>query len=748
MLWFAGLSFLAISCKSTDKPAANLPGSSSEPVLFTVQGEPTSLKEFLYVYNKNNFTHDSLNRQEDLREYLDLYVNFKLKVQEAKESGMHTKQAFIDELSGYKKQLATPYLTEKAVTEKLIREAYERLSTEINASHILLGLKTNPEPGDTLAAYNKLMQLRERALSGEDFHALARQYSEDPSAGMNGGNLGYFTALQMVYPFENAAFQTKVGNVSMPVRTNFGYHLVKVHHKRPSQGKVKVAHIMVRQEENSSADEAAAAKEKIEEIYKRLKEEGDWARLAAQFSEDRSTRSKAGELDWFGTGSMVPAFEEATFALKQKGQLSAPVRTPYGWHIIRLLERQALPPLEEMREELEARVSRDSRAQLQETALLNRLREENKLVESTENIQAMISKADSTLLWGQWKYEADSLEAASLLFSINGAPYTFSDFYSWLEDHTKATYNISAQQYLKKLFEDWQDQELLAYEEAHLEDKYEEYRMLVQEYHDGILLFQLMDEKVWTKALEDTAGLKAFFQANRTDYQWKERVEGTLYSASGKEVLREVAEKINKPPYIWMEGSLSPLDTRQEALPANIARSLDKLASSLLQDTSAILEVYLPVKDRAAAGLIERQLQAHAIAASRYQLRSTDSGEARVRLLTHSPKALERLFNKKAALSLQVIEGPFERGTHPVVDAVKWEKGIHEGEEDGRAFLLHIQQVSPPAAKKLDEVRGQVISDYQQHLEQQWIDSLHQKYQVEINEAYLEQTLHKLDEQL
>lgn len=716
--------------------------------MFTVQDDPTSLKEFLYVYNKNNFASDSLNRQEDLREYLDLYVNFKLKVKEAKEAGMHTQKAFIDELSGYKKQLAKPYLTEKAVTEKLIQEAYERLSTEVNASHLLLGIKANPEPADTLAAYDKLMQLRDRALAGEDFHALARKYSEDPSAGMNGGNLGYFTAMQMVYPFENAAYQTQVGEISMPVRTNFGYHLVKVHHKRPSQGKLKVAHIMVRQEENSSAEEVAAGKEKIEEIYKRLKEEGDWARLAAQFSEDRSTRNKAGELDWFGTGSMVPAFEEAAFALKQKGQISAPVRTPYGWHIIRLLERQGLAPLEEMREELQARVSRDSRAQLQETALLKRLRKENNLVEKQGNIEAVISKADSTLLWGQWKYEADSLEAASLLFSINEEPFTFSDFHAWLADHAKAVYHVSAEQYMKNLFEDWQKQELLAYEEAHLEDKYEEYRMLVQEYHDGILLFQLMDEKVWTKALEDTAGLQAFFQANRSNYQWEERVEGTLFSASGQDVLRELSEKLNEPPYVRAEGSLNPLDIRQEALPTSIARSLDKLASNLLQDTTALLEVYLPEKDKGAAKLIEKHLQVQAIDASRYQIRSTDSGDAWMRLLTYSPKALERLFNKRAPLSLQVIEGPFERGTHPVVDAVKWEEGFYEGEEDGRPYLLHIQQVLPPAAKKLDEVKGLVISDYQQHLEAQWIDSLRQKYRVEINEALLDQTLHKFDEQL
>ncbi len=745
LLWFAGLSILYSACKTSEKPTATEP--SSEPVLFTVQNEPTSLQEFLYVYNKNNFARDSINPREDLRQYLDLYINFKLKVQEAKEAGLHKEQAFIDELAGYKKQLAKPYLTEKEVTEKLVRQAYQRLGTEVKASHILIGLKQNPEPADTLAAYNKIMGLRDRLQKGENFEALARQYSEDPSASMNGGNLGYFTALQMVYPFENAAYNTAEGKISNPVRTNFGYHLLKVHDKRPSQGKVKVGHIMVRAGEGASEEETRAAKEKINEIYKRLKEGGDWNQLAAQFSEDRATKSRGGELDWFGTGNMVPSFEEAAFSLEQKGEFSEPVQTPYGWHIVRLVEREQLPPLEEIQEELAQKVSRDSRAQLQEEALLERLREENRLQEKTANVENLMAQADSSLLSGSWQYQPDSLTGAKPLFTINEQPYTVAEFKSWLKQQNTSAFNISASRQLSKLYQNWQQESLVGYEEAHLEEKYDEYRMLVQEYHDGILLFQLMDEKVWTRALEDSVGLQQYFEANRDKYQWEERLKGTLFSAANLATLQQVEEALPNSPFVLTEAKL-PLAAGQEMLQGASVQTLNKLAGILEQDTSAVLHLNIPAAAKALQPAIQNHLTALGLAENRYQLKLVADNTALARVLTLSPKALERNFNKKAPLSLQVIEGPFERGDHPVVDAAAWKEGRQQLQQDGRAFLLLVDKVLPAAPKKLDEVRGQVISDYQEYLEKQWITALREKYPVQVNDELLEQTLNKLDEQL
>lgn len=745
LLWFAGLSMWCLACKSTDKPIATAP-SPAEPVLFTIQDEPTSLKEFLYVYNKNNFTRDTTDLAEDLRQYLDLYINFKLKVREAKDAGLHQDQAFLEELEGYKKELAKPYLSEKSVTEKLIREAYERLSTEINASHILIGLKSNPEPADTLAAWNKIMKIREQALNGADFNELARQHSEDPSAGMNGGRLGYFSALQMVYPFENAAYNTPVGEITKPVRTNFGYHLLKVHHTRPSQGKVKVAHIMVRTSEEASLDEDRQAKDKINEIHQRLQDGGDWNQLAAQFSEDRSNRNNGGELDWFGTGSMVPSFEEAAFSLSEKGQISAPVRTPYGWHIVRLLDRQQLLPLEEMRAELAARVSRDSRAQLQQNALMERLMKENNVEQNSDNLEAVIEKADASLLTGSWDYKPDTTEASMELFRINGEPYTLGRFQQWISQNARGAGDMKPEQYLQQLYGRWQQQSLLAYEEAHLAEKYDDYRLLVQEYHDGILLFQLMDEKVWTRAIEDSVGLENWFSNNQELYQWDERVKGTLYSAASADVLSKVEEAMDKPPFVWKESKLDMANGGEETLPASVVEAIDNMLVHLRQDTTAVLQVYMPQKDASSTKLIEQYLQAQALAPEHYQMHTAASTERIIRLISASPKALEHRFNRDSSLALQVLEGAFEKGEHPVVDAVSWEPGDHRLNHQGRFYLVRIEEVLPPSPKRLDEVRGKVISDYQQHLEQEWISGLRKKYTVDINEAVLQQTLENIDE--
>jgi peptidyl-prolyl cis-trans isomerase SurA len=240
--------------------------SSKDPVIATVGNTPVYSSEFKYVYDKNAVS-DSLPPQESLQQYLDLYVNFRLKVLDAESMGLDTLSSFNQELNGYKQQLAEPYLQDSSITETLVKQAYGRLKEEIRASHILITLPADADPKDTLAAYRKVAELRQKAMQGADFTALAKENSQDPSAASNGGDLGYFTALQMVYPFEDAAYQTQVGQISSPVRTKFGYHIVQVTDRRPSQGKIKTAHIMVRINPEAPAEDAKAARQKIDEIY-------------------------------------------------------------------------------------------------------------------------------------------------------------------------------------------------------------------------------------------------------------------------------------------------------------------------------------------------------------------------------------------------------------------------------------------------------------------------------------------------
>lgn len=719
--WLAAAIFLQ-ACKTAD--SGKEVAADQNPVLFTVADEPVTAKEFLYVYRKNNALRDTtLSRQEDLKSYLELYENFKLKVQEAKDAGLHRQPAFLDELAGYKKQLAKPYLTEQSVLDSLILQAYERMQTEVKASHILINLPQNPSPQDTLKAYQQAQKIREQALAGTDFAQLARKYSGDPSAKENAGSLGYFTALQMVYPFENAAFQTAEGEISEPVRTRFGYHLIKVEDRRPSQGKIQVAHILLR-----SGDQPEQAKAKADELYRRLQEGEAWESLVRQYSDDRATRDKAGLLPPFGTGSMIPAFEEAAFQLKEEGSYSQPVQTPYGWHIIRLEERIPMPSLEELKPELQARIARDSRSQLSEKALVARLMRENEVQvfdETLEVVREQMATSDQ---------QPDSSLLSKPLLQIEDERYLVRDFLSYLSNGGQQA--LTAETNISQKFGQWKKERLLAFEEANLENKYEDYRMLVKEYHDGILLFQLMEEKVWAKAMADTAGLKAFFEANRDDYQWKERFEGAIFATASQEVANELKKSLSDSVYLVGSISLPSTNQKEGSLLSGTQRQqLQQFLNHLKTDDQSFLQLALSDTQTALRQRIEYLVQQADLGEDRLRFASTQEGNAQLSLLSKSAEVLEQRFNAKNPLALQVIPGPIERGEEAAITAeIPWKPGLYTVLEDNQVYLVKIERVLPAAPKQLNEVRGQVISDYQKKLENDWVRSLRERYKIELNE--------------
>lgn len=538
--------------------------SKDKQVLFTVNGDAVEAEEFKHVYSKNNINNDSAFTKADIKEYLDLYINFKLKIQEAESRGMDTTKAFVDEFNGYKEQLKKPYLTENKVTERLVSEAYDRFKYEIRASHILINAKE-----DTLEAYNKIVAIKEQLDNGAKFEDLAKQYSQDPSVKVNGGDLGYFTSFQMVYPFESAAYNTKVGEVSAPAKTKFGYHLVKVKDRRPANGKVQVAHIMLRAKTDSTA-----VRNKIFEIYDQVKGGVSWDELVKLYSEDVNSKNTNGVLRAFTVGQMPLEFQEASFALREEGEISDPVKTQYGWHIIKLINREPIDSFEQMEASIKSRISRDSRAQLNEIALINRLKKENGFTESTENKKKALIMADSTLLEGKWKYTSsgdDNLE----LFTVGNTAHTLKEFVSYIYEHQKKTAS-SPSQYIAQLYNDFQKSKIIAYEEDHLADKYFDYKMIVQEYREGILLFNLMEEEVWNKAVEDTVGLEAFYQSHKENYKWKERVRATIYSA-GDNVLLEVSKAIEEGDSLFL--------TKQ-----NLYKKYNSGSSLILQSESGIFE--------------------------------------------------------------------------------------------------------------------------------------------------------------
>lgn len=519
---------------------------NKDAVLMNIGNTKVTVAEFENVYHKNNGKEASVDNK-SLNDYIDLFVNFKLKVKEAEEMGLDTSRSFKDELAGYRKQLAQPYLTDKDVNEKLLKETYDRLQEDIRASHILVKVSETALPKDTAEAYTKIMKIRSRILKGEDFNKVAAEkgISDDPSAKDNGGDLGYFTALQMVYQFESAAYNTKVGTVSMPVRTRFGYHIIKVTDRRKAQGEVLVAHIMVKTNPTMTKEDSLNALSKINEIYGKLKAGSKFDELAQQYSDDKASAKKGGELPWFGTGKMPIEFEKASFAIPNKNDFSPPMRTKYGWHIIKLVDKRGLASFDDMKAELKGKVTKDSRSQVGRTSLIAKVKKEYKFKEDLKTRDEFYKVMDTTLFEGTWNNDKAKM-LTKPMFNFNDKTFSQTDFATYIYNHQSKRPKTDAKMVINQLYNQFVEESAVAYEESQLDKKYPEFKALMQEYRDGILLFELTDQKVWSKAVKDTAGSKAFYEKNKTNYMWEERADASIYTCADEKISKQVRDLMKK----------------------------------------------------------------------------------------------------------------------------------------------------------------------------------------------------------
>jgi peptidyl-prolyl cis-trans isomerase SurA len=515
---------------------------NKDEILMTIHNRKITLGEFERIYHKNN-SNPSIEQQ-SVEEYLELFINFKLKVIEAEELGLDTTESFLREFNGYKKQLAKPYLSDKEEVGALVQEAFERAQYDIHASHIMIRCDEFASPEDTLKAYEKAMQIRERLLSGDDFGTVARATSDDPSVKTNSGDLGYFTVFRMVYPFETGAYNTPEGEISMPARSRYGYHLIKIHDKRPARGQVRVAHIMVMTPESMNDEEKLTAEKKINQYYDSLKQGADFADLAMKYSEDRGSAARGGELQWFGTGRMVPEFENAAFALENTGDYSKPIKTSFGWHIIKLLEKKGVDNFEQIKPELESNVTRSDRSVFSRKALISKIKNQYDFREYLENLYDFYTMIDTTFFDKQW-HPGDINHLDQTLFKIGDTEFTQADFASYLEQNQGGR-KMDIQVLVNIKYNDFLDNTVLQYEEDQLIYKYPEFKHLVQEYHDGILLFDLTDQMVWSKAVKDSSGLEKFYQDHKSDYMWDERLDATIYTCRDEKTANRAKEILTK----------------------------------------------------------------------------------------------------------------------------------------------------------------------------------------------------------
>ncbi|MFW6020129.1 MAG: peptidylprolyl isomerase, partial [Bacteroidales bacterium] len=617
-----------------------------------IEDEKITVDEFMRVYKKNNQQDKSMDKK-SIEDYMDLFINFQLKVKQAEDMQLDTMKDFREELEEYRKQLARPYLIDNEVQEEMMREAYDRMQYDVRASHVLIKMSPDASPEDTAKAYQKAMKIKERIQDGEAIEKVAVEESEDQSARKsqrgsntipgNKGDLGYFTVFDMVYPFENTVYTMKPGEVTGPVRTRFGYHVIQLKDKIPAIGKAKVAHIMIPDNKMDSA----AAYEKLDSV-KQVIEAGNlsFEDAVKEFSGDTRTKNKGGVLPEFTSNNMVPSFIKAVSKLDEEGDISNPVKTMYGTHLVKLVYKKEPGSWQEEKSKIKSKVKESDRGDKAEKISAAKIRKEYGYNISKKVKNQVLTHVDSSILSGDWEVSMEDIPEKTL-FKIDNKKYTARDFAKYLLENQKKNGKGDPRFYAKDVFQQYMDERTMDYKNSMLEKEHPEFRQLLKEYRDGILLFNLMTEKVWSKAMKDTSGLKEYYEQNKDDYMWGERLHATVYKSPNKDAVK-------------------------------MARDL-----------------------------VKQNIPAETIADS---------------------------VNAVDEYQLSVNTQRFSKGENNIISDLKWNQGLTDiMKADGEFVFVNKHEKLDPEPKKLEKVRGLVIADYQNYLEQQWIKELRSKYDFKVN---------------
>jgi peptidyl-prolyl cis-trans isomerase SurA len=623
----------------------------NDKVLLSVEGRNVPAGEFIRMYNKS---YDP-GSAKDLDTYLEQFVVFRLKVADAIREGYDTTKAFKAELQGYRNQLAQNYLTDTEAKEKLLKQAYQRSLTEINGWHILINCPPETSPGDTLKAWKKARDIRERIILGEPFEQVARSASDDPSVKINGGNLGYFTVFQMIMPFEDAAYKLKKGEVSEPVRTPYGYHIIAVTGQRPSEGKIKVAHIMKTVPPGAPEQDAKKAEDEIKDIYDQLVKGASFIDLAAKYSDHKESASNGGELNWFGAGEILSDFAEAAFSLTKNGDYTKPVRTLYGWHIIKRIDKKAPGTFEESRSYLESKISESYLNSISKKAFIEKLKKEYKYRINNAALNWFINNTDTLVIQGKAKYTRKGMPSGAI-YTFADQQLTTRDFATYIEKRGSMIVTKDSAVFISRSIETRLSDQMMTYENSILEKKYPEFRYLMNEFHDGILLFEISGKKVWNKAQEDSIGLKKFYDDNKNKFLTKEGFTGKIYTLKKSDGIKSLV---------------------------NTYRRYSKY----------------PDCDK---------------------------------------RMVNKYISKKDTL-LTIKEGTWFKGDNKALDGIDRSKLQQETIINGFPSLVIVNKFIDAVPLQFSEVQGEMITNYQQYLEDNWVKQLKLKYTVKIENGVLEE---------
>lgn len=511
--------------------------SKKDPVLMKVGGKSVTLSEFEYMYHKNN--QQQVARQ-PLDKYLDMFTTYKLKVADAEAAGIDTTKAFINEYQGYRNELASPYFRDTVAEEVAMKTLYERMKYNVKASHIMLPLGSNLKERGVMKA--KLDSIRTCILNGEEFEDLAVKYSVDGSVKRNRGSMGYVAVGRFPYEFEEACYSTPEGTVSEPFTTDFGWHIVKTFERRPDAGKVLVEHILRLYPQNATDEQKAQVKHYADSLYNLVKNGADFEELARKESQDPGSARNGGRLPFFGRGEMVPEFEAVSYEL-EKGEVSQPFATRYGIHFVKKLDAKTIGSYAEMRDQLHGMIQSDSRGSIAYNSRVDQFKKQYKLMRNAQleaRLKAEVSSPDSLDADFVAKYE----NSKEMLFKLDGKSYPLSLLMGKIKGYGRMADEV-AHSFLDSKINELETATVVEYAKQMLEKDNADFRNLVNEYRDGMLLFEISNRNVWEKASADTAGLHAYFDANRAKYKWDSpKYKGFLIQTTGDSVTRLVKGRL------------------------------------------------------------------------------------------------------------------------------------------------------------------------------------------------------------
>lgn len=654
LLSMAALSLLCLNAQQED-----------ERVLLTVDGKPSTVSDFMYIYQKNS--QEAQVEQKSIDEYLDLYIKFRLKVADAEQQGLDTTTSFRKELKGYRDQAIPKYMTDPESEREVLQLAYSRMQYDRRVSHIAIRCALNASLQEETMARDKIETAYTRVTTGlpvvkrnktipgtpEDFNKVAMEVSEDPSVNENEGHIGWVRPFRFIYSFEEAAYTTPVGEISQIFRTPFGFHIVKVEEEAPHR-EVHAAHIMKMTPAGNDSI-AVRAYNQIDSIYNMLKSGADFTELATNLSDDRGSAIKGGDLGFFARGQMVPEFENTAFALVDSADITRPFRSAYGWHIIQYRGSRGVGEFSAMENDIRRNVMRSLEyREMVEDGFINKLKSEYHYSASQFGLEPfnVIESNVGNII--------DSAAVTALqTLPVNDPIFYYADRYATQQQFADFIINYKPSRMevpkVDELYKRFVGKTLREHEEGLLENKYPELRHLMQEYHDGILLFDVSLKEVWDKASLDTNGIKTFFKQHKKDYKWAEpKYKGYVIYAKDKTM-------------------------------ANVAKNIIKMA-----------------EPDSIQSLINRRL-------------NTDTATTNVR----------------------IESGLFRQGDNKAVDkyGFKLKTADFTPTEELPVVVLVGKKLKNP--EEYTDEKQKVTADYQDYLEEQWVNALREKYEVVVNQEVL-----------